>query len=152
MSQFVGSIGLIRHPERGEASWLAVWNNLEQCYDFVRAERLEGESYRECLDRELAWTLRLRRGKDYIISSAARLHWNAPLTLPNDTEATYFVVEFYIVDLFGPSSLNAIDENEQCVWVTRRQLFAGTAPDGREIHSGLRSLIARSEVIANHEP
>ena len=54
MNHFTGSVALLRHPEQLEHLWLAHWDSRRQYFDFVTAERLDDESFRECLDREIA--------------------------------------------------------------------------------------------------
>ena len=90
MNHFTGSIALVRHPEQLENLWLAHWNASRKHYDFVTAERLDDESFRECLDREVAWILDIRRDKDYIVSSQARLHHDLPIQV-SDVEIFYVV-------------------------------------------------------------
>ncbi|MDQ3332001.1 MAG: hypothetical protein M3552_15320, partial [Planctomycetota bacterium] len=73
--QFIGAIGLIRRDrEDGRNEWLALWNTGRGCYQFVEAHKLEGESYRQSLLREVAWTTGLRTGKDFLVSGGPRAH------------------------------------------------------------------------------
>ena len=69
MSSFVGSVGMIRHPAQGERLWLVIWDAEQGHFDFVIAEKLENDSFREALQREVAWILPLDRKRDFIISS-----------------------------------------------------------------------------------
>ncbi|MCP4512420.1 MAG: hypothetical protein GY826_39165 [Fuerstiella sp.] len=105
------SIALLRHPDQLENQWLAYGNLGRKFYDFVTAERLDGESCRDCLDREIAWILDIRRGKDYIISRQARLHLD--VLVESKVSGTFFVVEFYIVDLYGKSGRASVERNKQ---------------------------------------
>ena len=66
-----GSLALIRHPKAREWEWLLRWSDERGQFETLTAARLESESFREALDREIAWQLDLRRSKDYIISSMA---------------------------------------------------------------------------------
>lgn len=148
MNQFAGSIALIRHPEYLEDQWLAYWEEGRKRYDFVTAERLDNESFRDCLDREVAWVLDIRRGKDYIISSQARLH----LDLPIDSEiaGAFFVTEFYIVDLYGKSGFASVELNKQLRWLTSEEVLSGRTVDGGLLNPALVALLNKADVIARH--
>ena len=146
-SQFVGSIALVRRWFGEEERWLARWNDREHVLDFVRAERLEGESYRESIDREVAWTLRLERNRDYIVSSVPRLHFQAPLEIPGHCMPVYFVVQFYVVDLYGQRATHALDADASNRWCRPVELKVGRTAEGRPIAPQLQ---ARTEAIPCH--
>ena len=114
VQKFVGSIALIRHPESPESSWLAYHSQQRDVLlRLVTSERLEGESYRECIEREIAWELRLRRGKDYIVSRVPRLHFEQPVQIPGEPEPVYFIVEFFVVDLYGSAARVTVEKRRQ---------------------------------------
>ncbi len=148
MTHFTGSIALLRHPEHLENQWLAYWDNGRRQYNFVTAERLDGESFRECLDREVAWILDIRRDKDYIISSQARLH----LDIPDDAESDegFHVVEFYIVDLYGKSGRASVELNKQLRWLSSDEVLSGQTSDGVPVNPELVALLNKADVIARH--
>ncbi len=148
MIKFVGSVALIRHPELLEEKWLARWNEREQSFGFVIAERLEGESYRACVDRQVSSTLRLRRGRDYIVSSVPRLHLDLPPGSVDEADETFYVLEFYVVDLYGAAALVTVDNDATNRWLTARELLSGTAIDGGKIESRLVTLLRRFEVFS----
>lgn len=157
MALSCASIALFRHPEQPEKLWLAVWDSHADHFDFVTAERLERESWRECLDREIAWTLHLRRGKDYIISSMARLHLDLAAS-PGSTESSslsitpeqprYSAVEFYAVDLYGKSGEATLANNERLQWLSSEEVLSGRTANGRLVSPSLVSLLKQADVIA----
>ncbi|WP_145368993.1 hypothetical protein [Maioricimonas rarisocia] len=149
-AQFVGSIALIRRWFGEKERWLARWDERAQVLDFVHAERLEGESYRESIDREVAWTLDLQRKRDYIVSSAPRLHFQAPLEIPGQCTPVFFVVQFFVVDLYGQQAARTIDADDRNQWCRPAELKAGQSADGRAIAPGLHALLARTEAIPSH--
>lgn len=128
--------------------WLAYWHIGRAHFDFVTAERVEGESVRESLDREIAWLLDLRRGKDYIISSMARLNLHLPKEAPDD-EADG-VVEFYVVDLYGKSGPASVELSNQLRWLTGEEVLSGRTTDGEAINPCLVELLARADVMTRH--
>lgn len=148
MHHFTGSIALLRHPEQLENCWLAHWDASRKHYDFVTAERLDDESFRECLDREVAWVLDIRRDKDYIISSQARLHLDLPIEAFG--VATFCVVEFYIVDLYGKSGRASIELNKELRWLTSDEVLSGRTSERVPVNSTLVELLNKADVIARH--
>ena len=141
------SIALIRNPDRPECEWLGIWNDRRQCYEFVSAERLESESWRECLDREIAWSLQLQRGKDYLISSMARLHFEETRVSINAEADLHVVVEFYIVDPYGRRGREAFGQLRQTRWLTNNELRAGLTVDGQLIAPELTTLLQKADLI-----
>lgn len=148
MNHFTGSVALLRHPEQLEHLWLAHWDSRRQYFDFVTAERLDDESFRECLDREIAWVLDLRRGKDYIVSSQARLHLDVPVEAADDE--TFFVVEFYIADLYGKASRGMVELNRDVSWLTSDEVRSGQTSKGVPVNPSLVELLNRADVIARY--
>jgi len=148
MDHLTGSIALIRHPTHLENQWLSYWNIARRYYDFVIAERLDSESFRESLDREVAWVLDIRRGKDYVISRQARLH----LDFPIDSEADHMFaeVEFYIVDLYGKSGRASVELNKQLCWLDSEEVLSGKASDAQCVNPELVKLLNNADVIARH--
>lgn len=134
---FDGSVGLIRHAEPNYSSWLARWNVQSECFEFIVAARLERESYRACLSREIAWLLNLERDRDYLISSVARLHYEK-----NDMK-----VEFFVVDPYGKSFAKKIKSDPDNRWLRRHELEKRHTDDGLAISVGLCELLFAADVL-----
>lgn len=141
------SIALIRHPDGKEQNWLAIWVPQHQWYSFVMAERIEAESWRECLDRELSWVLPVRRGKDYIISTMARLHLEETVYDSVAAEEQNVAYEFYVVDPYGRQGKAAFTNLEDTRWLTNSELRAGQTGDGRAIDPELTELLVRADIL-----
>jgi hypothetical protein len=150
MNGFSTAIALFRHPEQLEKLWLAYWNQSAEHFDFVTSSRLDNESFRECLDREVAWILQLRRGKEYIISSQARLHLDVPAESSDLGQKNCFIVEFFIVDLFGKDGKISIENNSDVRWLTSEEVLSGRTVDGRTVSARLVRLLNHADVIARH--
>jgi len=148
MNHFTGSIALLRHPEQLENKWLAHWDTKRKHFDFVTAERLDDESFRESLDREIAWVLDIRRSKDYIISSQARLHLDIPVESEEDD--TFFVVEFYVADLYGKSGRASVERNKKLRWLSSDEVLSGQTTEGLPVNPSLVELLKKADVIARH--
>ena len=148
MNHFTGSIALLRHPEQLENQWLTHWDTRRKHFDFVTAERLGDESFRESLDREIAWVLDIRRSKDYIISSQARLHLDIPIE--SEVDDTFFVVEFYVADLYGKSGRASVELNKQLRWLSSDEVLSGQTSEGVPVNPSLVELLNKADVIARH--
>jgi hypothetical protein len=147
MQEFCRSIALIRKPADHRTLWLARWQDRGRWYDFVMAEPLGDESFRECIDREVGWVLDLERERDYLVSNMAQINLNFSDALPGDAHETHIVVAFYVVDLYRKSAWQRVDADRANCWLTAEQIYAGLAQDERPINPNLRFLVRHSEVI-----
>lgn len=141
------SIALIRHHDEPEQHWLAFWNDAKSYFSFVIAERLESESWRECLDRELAWQLDLRRGKDYLISSMARLHFEETEVDFNSNDESKLKIEFYVVDPYGRKGREVFAALPNSQWLSNKELMAGRCDDDRPIDPWLVQLLQKADLL-----
>lgn len=148
--KFVGSYGMIRHPEEGEAKWLAKWDQQTERYNFVAAPRQEGETYWECINRDLGPALSLKQGKDYIISRVARLHVHLPIKLCGETRETFYVAEFFVGDLYGKKSKESIEANNDVAWIPAQDLLEGKTEGDKKIDESLVVLLNHSKVISSY--
>ena len=144
---FFASIALIRDAEHLEQRWFAFRDHPEGPYRFVVAERLQKESWRECLDREVAWTLQLNRGRDYLISSMARLHLEETIVDSMTQQEQEVTIEFYVVDSYGQSGRAALESHPDFRWVSNKELRAGMTDDGSLIDAWLVNLLRRADLI-----
>lgn len=146
MPDFVGSIALIRRVEDGKTKWLVRHHACSDTYKLVQADRLEEESFRECIDREISWSLSLERNRDYIISSVPRLHLEVQNRAPGEETGDILIVEFYVVDLYGRKAIEKLaDESNH--WVTGAELNLGVTGNGRAIDPLQQKLLAKADVI-----
>jgi len=147
ITPFVGSVCLLRHPKESEAQWLTVWNEPHCRYDFIASEKLEGDSFRECIEREVGWVLDLRRGRDYIVSSQARLH----LELSIDAVGLSHVIEFYVTDLYGAAGRAAVQCNSAARWLTGAEILDGESQEGLPVNPQHVNWIQQADVIPRHQ-
>lgn len=150
---FVGAIALIRRTgQAGRDEWLALWNAGRNCYQFVEAHKLESESFRESLQREISWTTGLETGRDFLVSNVPR----ARLQFLGETgcaeQPAGYVVEFFLVELMGKRHAGILQGLELARWIDQDQLEIGTALDDRPICPQLRSLLERGDVIPPWRP
>jgi hypothetical protein len=150
--QFIGAIALVRRDrEGGGDEWLALWNAGRGCYHFIEAHRLKDESYRQSLLREVAWTTGLRTGKDFLVSGGPRAHLQFAETEHCSADPVWFIVEFFLVELMGPTHRRLLNENAALAWVTGADIKAGRAGDGRPLCPRLLSLLKQADILVSHE-
>lgn len=150
--QFIGAIALVRRDRvNGGDEWLALWNAGRGCYQFVEAHRLEDETYRQSLLREIAWTTGLRTGKDFLVSGGPRAHLQFAETESCSAEPVWFIVEFFLVELMGRNHRHLLDENHELAWVTTEDIRAGRAGDGRPLCPRLLSLLKQADILVSYE-
>lgn len=164
MSHFIGSIALIRDADNEQSRWLVRLGTNENHAAFVQAERLEQESYRDALKREIAWELELDARKDFIISSVPRIHFQSPLADIGDAEKNrppdltacnslpekgvdWVIAQFFVVDLFGRVSREKVAANSRNQWWTPEEILAGISDAGTRFHSLQHQLVLQTEVI-----
>ena len=145
---FDGAAVLIRHPGSESGLWLTRSDQTTNQLKLIIAERLGSESPRETVDRELAWQLRLNRGKDYLISSVARLHFEGQLTLPGEDEARAFCIEFFIVEPYGQHCRDHLLNDPQNRWLSRAELLSGCSTRGEIVCPISTGLLKAADVIS----
>lgn len=145
---FIGAIALIRRDRMaGRDEWLALWNAGRGCYQFVEAHKLDDETFRQSLLREIAWTTGLRIGKDFLVAGGPRAHLQFGEVEQCDAEPIWFVVEFYLVELMGKRHCDILDDHDEIRWVTAENVQAGIASDGRPICPRLLALLKQADIL-----
>ncbi|MEX0701969.1 MAG: hypothetical protein WD069_07725 [Planctomycetales bacterium] len=146
MEKTVRSIALVRHPDADPPRWLVRRDAESGALGLLVSDRLEGDSYRECLVREVAWTLGLARDRDFIVSSVPRVHLELRKAEQPELEEDWLFAEFFAVELFGGRALEVVDADPANVWLTAEELRAGETASAR-LNDRDRLLLARGDVL-----
>ena len=165
MPHYVGAIVLVRRDaerrsgdEPGDSAsadpadrseWLAVWNPAKGVLALPEAEKLEGESYRDGLVREVAWATGLDAKRDYLLSHAPRAHLQFADQCPGPTEGDITVLEFYVCELFRRGRAK-LEDADGVTWLTAKDLVAGEA-GGKPIASRQLALMKRADLVPPRE-
>lgn len=143
------AIALIRRWFDGTSRWLVLADDRSMNHRLVEAERLQEESFRESIDREIAWQLNLQRGKDYIVSSVPRLHLEIPFEVTHGcsdgTEQRIDVVEFYLIELYGKRASTILDDHPNVHWWSTEQLYQESETAG--ILSRQRQILLLADIL-----
>ena len=113
------------------------------------AERLQGEPARESIDREISWQLRLNRGKDYLISSMARLNFEQTVVVPDQPSPITVKAEFIVVNPYGTKAAEQLVSDPENHWLSREELLAGKSEDGTVVSSFCVALLKAADVISH---
>jgi 8-oxo-dGTP pyrophosphatase MutT (NUDIX family) len=134
------AVALIRREQDGRTSWLAQWNRNWQAYHFVGGHRRPGESFRDCLVREIAEELHLREGNDYNATAGplARLDYRA-FSESARTETRY-ITELYEVDLTGDARA-IVDGDPRNRWLDEAEIAGERCRDGRPVSATMQRLL-----------
>jgi hypothetical protein len=145
------AIGLIRQIDNeGHRTWLAVWDERRNCFDFVSSERIGKETFREAVTREIAWVLDVDRSS-FLVSNMAQLNLQFDATWPETNESQPIAVSFYNIDLYRRKVREDLQTREGLVWLTAKEIYAGRTVSGLSISSKLCYLINHSKVIQHWE-
>lgn len=145
------SVALIRHFEEDKAFWLGHWDGAKEYYDFVTSERLEHESFRESVIREVAWKLDLNRDRDFLVSNIAQISTQFVGWLPDAPAEMNIAVAFYPIHLYGNAAESKIEDAAETRWLTSGEICQGRTHDDLPLNPQLVALINRTRVIQHWE-
>ncbi len=145
------SIGLVRHTTDEGTRWLARWNHRLDFFDFIIADRLEGESARVTTLREVSWQLNVNREKDIVVANMAQANMDFTDMLPGQTFPTKVVAAFYNVEIWRENALEVINADPANAWLSSQEICAGETTHGSLLNPLLHYLVNRSQVIQHWE-
>lgn len=145
MEKIFLSIALVQITHNGRTKWLL--DERPDGLGFIAGDRLERESFRETVIREVAWQLDLDRTKDFIVSNMAQISVEFVEAKPHEFHEQHFALAFYNVYLSKRDVIVKLTEDPSKAWVTAAEICAGTSSDGRRIQSDVVSWINKYEVV-----
>lgn len=145
-------IALVRNFSTGNMlRWLGVYNRATQRINFISGQRLEGESFRESVMREVAWNLDVDRNSDFLASKMAQLNLEFVEALVEGEKARHYHVAFYNVEVYRERVLEKVADRDDLIWVTSDEICAGKTKLGITFDPLLVALLKRSDVIQHWE-
>lgn len=138
------SIALVQKTIEEKTQWLLLANG-EQL-QFIVGKRLEKESFRETVIREVAWQLNLNRQRDVLVSNMSQRSVEFEEVHPNFGER-HVALAFYNAHLNRRSVIDVVDADERVVWVTAAEICTGRSSDGRTIQPEVVAWINKYEII-----
>ena len=144
-------VALIKRTTDQRIRWLGKIDRTKQQIDFVISERLENESWRESVMREVAWDLALDRKRDFVVSNMAQLNVQLDAILPGYPGQTSITCAFYNVELYRKAAVAQVEQNENFVWLTSNEICNGVTEDGVELNPLILILNEEAKVIQHWE-
>jgi len=144
------AVGLIRSAHQPNM-WLGKFNRERVHFEFVTATRLEKESLRETVTREIAWELGMDRSKDFVVSNMAQLNCDFQNPLPGEEADSQIICSFYNIDLYRKNSLVHLQSRQDLQWLTSMELCSGKTETGIDICPLLLMLNEHAKVIQRWE-
>lgn len=146
MNKIFQSVALIQHNEGDQNKMLLRWQETRDRWEFIVAERLKKESFRESITCEVAWQLDLNRKSDFLVSNMAQLSMEYVETLPNDT-TQHVAVAFYNVHIYRRTVLQSLSEDPSNRWLSAAEVCRGQTADGQHIHPRVVAWINKWSVV-----
>jgi hypothetical protein len=140
-------LALIRERGDSESMWLTQASPSQPMLSFISGNRLEGESFRETVSREVAWQLDLDRNREFLVANMAQIDLEFEGTVPGQEGLLRLHVAFYSVDLYRRIARERIANRKDLVWVPSSTLCQAERFGNWLINPFHQSLIQRSKVI-----
>ncbi len=142
-------LGLALIRERGDSGsrWLTQFQRCQNMLSLICGQRLENESFRETVTREVAWQLDLLRDREFLVANMAQLNFEFEGTLPGQQDLVRLVVAFYSVDLYRRMSRERIAQRDDLLWVPSEVLCHQAKYRGHLVNPFHQTLINRCKVI-----
>jgi 8-oxo-dGTP pyrophosphatase MutT (NUDIX family) len=140
MRRSEGAWALITRRFGQEDCWLARWNPRWVRYSFVGGHRHPGETFRDCIVREVCEELNLANGKDYTIAEPE------PLTrfVYNAWSRSAGCETRYEMELFGLvlcDRMSNLLTHRPIRWLTRAEVDAMQAADGKQVSETMKHVL-----------
>ena len=145
------AVALIRSVESGSPRWLVKHHHENSKPNFVIGDRLEGESRRETIAREVSWELDLDRKRDFLVSNMAQINLDFIDRLPGHQEENHIFASFYNVEVYRAQVLAQLNANDRCFWVDSGEVCDGVTQSGQILNPIVPYLVNRSSVIQHWE-
>ena len=147
MQKYFRSIAMIRRHRDERVEWLGLWSPTRSQWEFIVGERLEHESFRETILREVSWRLGLDRDRDLLVSNMSRLNTEYVGCVPGENAEKHIALAFYAVDVYRASAIETIFQTTKCDWLTSKEVCDGMRADRSLIDPIISAWINRWEII-----
>ncbi len=144
------AVALIRSAHQPNI-WLGKFCPQRVHFEFVTAARLEKESLRETITREVAWELGMDRSRDFVVSNMAQLNSDFQAPLPGEEADSQIICSFYNVDLYRRKPLEALKSRDDLQWLNSNELCDGKTESGIDVCPLLLLLNRHAKVIQRWE-
>jgi 8-oxo-dGTP pyrophosphatase MutT (NUDIX family) len=132
MRQSSAAFAWIECPTPDGPRWLTQWNSKWQAFNLVGGHREQGESFRECVVRELVEELGISPAEFAVAAEPiAQIEFEA-WSVPAAAMTAYSMVAFR-AEILTAAAIRQIDENAENRWLSATEFAAATSHDGRRV-------------------
>ena len=146
MEKLFQSIALVQKAEGKKNKLLLSWDSKQSCWRFIVADRLDRESFRESISREVAWQLNLDRNSDLLVSKMAQLSMEFVEDMPDETQR-HVAIAFYSVRIYRRNQLESIACDPRFRWISAAEVCQGATEDGQTIDPRIVTWINKWSVV-----
>ncbi len=140
------SVAIVLRTDKNQTSLLLRRQPEPLQWKFVVGERLNRESFRESITREVAWQLNLNRKSDFLVSNMAALSIDHVETGP-DGSPQLIALAFYNVHIYRGAVLETLSRDASNRWVSAAETCQGKTIDGQTIDPRVVSWINKWSVV-----
>ncbi len=146
MEKHFQSVALIQQSENDQIQFLLRRQASQSQWEFIVADRLNQESFRESVTREVAWQLELNRKTDFLVSSMAQLSMEFVETSADETQA-HTAIAFYNIHIYRQAVIEQLNEDPVNRWVSAAEVCNGSTIDGQSVDPRVVAWINKWSVV-----
>ena len=139
-----GGLALIEQTVNGRKQWLAQWNQNWGAFFLVGGHRQDGESFRDCVIREIEEELGLA-ASDFRVDSAPAHHLEYRALSGSAGELTDYTLELFETHLTA-AALDGVRDDPMNKWLTEDEIHQLEAHDGRSISTTVLTLLLAADL------
>jgi ADP-ribose pyrophosphatase YjhB (NUDIX family) len=128
----------------GRPLWLAQWNSHWGRFHLVGGHKHAGETFRQCLLRELADELSLQEGTDFAADDKPLARQEYTAWSERYQGETKYEMELYRVRLLGPDAVARIHTDPLNRWLSAEEIRAGRTTDGQPVSETMGQLLEQA--------
>ncbi len=147
MRNSVAAIALIQQEENNQTTWLSRWNPTWNGFSFVSGQQSNGESFRDCLIRELTEELGLEPDADFLVAQKPHSNWEYTAFADGTRVKTAFTMELYDVELTGDFSHDKIASDTDNRWLLPAEIQAAATTDGHPVSGTMALLLGMAGLL-----
>jgi 8-oxo-dGTP pyrophosphatase MutT (NUDIX family) len=140
-----GGIAIVERHFAGRTEWLAQWNDNWKALFFIGGHRQPGESFRECVVREIQEELNLTL-QEFTVAATPAHHVEYKAQSSSAGELTAYVMELFETQL-SQSVLARVEQDTRNRWLSEGEIRGLEAHDARPISATIFVLLSLARRI-----
>lgn len=139
------AIGLIHRLADGQTEYLVAKKPESPIWSPIVGQRLEKETFRETITREIAWALQLDRKSDFLVSNMSTI--SKEYIEEGSDGVRHTAVAFYRAQLYSDRARSQVENDQASRWITPNELCSGVTVDQQKIEERVVDWINQWQVI-----